>query len=186
MSESESRLLLDPSGVAASVTKLADLIAGKTPAGKKLTLIGIYNRGVPLAQRLTRELLAAGGREVQCGSIDITQYRDDLDRFSVAPKLYGSDIPFSIDDEHVILCDEVIYTGRSVRAALDELLDHGRPSQVQLAALVDRAGRELPIQPDFVALDVEVEEDERVAVRFREVDGEDCVKVQSTRIAVES
>lgn len=184
MSEPANRLLLDPSGVADAVEDLAGKISSGTPAGKRLTLIGIYNRGVPLAQRLASAIARRGEHEVQCGSIDITQYRDDLNRFEVAPKLYGSDIPFSIDDEHVILCDEVVYTGRSVRAAIDELLDHGRPSRVQLAALVDRAGRELPIQPDFVALGVEVAEGERVAVRFSEVDDEDVVMIQAVKETV--
>lgn len=181
MSEPAKRLLLDPSGVTDAVEDLAGRISSEIPAGKRLTLIGIYHRGVPLAQRLAVAIAKRGEHEVQTGSIDITQYRDDLDRFAVAPKLYGSDIPFSIDDEHVILCDEVVYTGRSVRAALDELLDHGRPSRVQLAALVDRAGRELPIQPDFVALRVEVADDERVAVRFTEVDDEDAVMIMAAK-----
>ena len=181
MSEPAKRLLLDPSGVTGAVEDLAGQINSGTPAGKRLTLIGIYHRGVPLAERLAAAIAKRGDHEVQCGSIDITQYRDDLDRFAVAPKLYGSDIPFSIDDEHVILCDEVVYTGRSVRAALDELLHHGRPSRVQLAALVDRAGRELPIQPDFVALTVEVADDERVAVRFTEVDDQDAVMIMAAK-----
>ncbi len=180
MSEPVNRILLDEAGVAEGIRNLAKTICEKNVNVERLALVGIYNRGVPLAQRLAAEIQALGSHEVDVGSIDITQYRDDLNRFAVAPRLYGSDIPFSIDDAHVILCDEVIYTGRSVRAALDELLDHGRPSAVQLAALVDRAGREFPIQPDFVALHVVVEPHERVSVRFTEVDDQDIVMVESS------
>lgn len=180
MSELVNRILLDEAGVAEGIRNLARTICEKNAGVARLALVGIYNRGVPLAQRLAAEIQALGSHEVDLGSIDITQYRDDLNTFAVAPKLYGSDIPFSIDDAHVILCDEVVFTGRSVRAALDELMDHGRPSVVQLAALVDRAGRELPIQPDFVALSVEVALNERVSVHFTEVDDEDVVMVESS------
>lgn len=167
--------------MAGAVRRLAKEIGKANRGSANLALIGIHKRGVPLAHRLAKELLAQPGMNVLVGTIDITQYRDDLALMKTVPKLEGSDIPFSIDDADVVLCDEVIYTGRSVRAALDELLDHGRPRRVQLAVLVDRAGREFPVQPDFAAHRVGLDESERVSVRFDEVDGEDAVFVQKSK-----
>ncbi len=181
---SDKRLLLDKAGMAGAVRRLAEEICKVHPPDGKLALIGIHKRGVPLARRLAAEMHARPCSAVQVGTIDITQYRDDLSTMKIAPELAGSDIPFDIDDAHVVLCDEVIYTGRSVRAALDELLDHGRPARVQLAVLVDRDGRELPIQPDYAAMTAAVGAGERVCVRFEEVDGEDVVYVQSSTAAV--
>ncbi len=112
------------------------------------------------------------------GRVDITLYRDDLRNLEMMPKLVGSDIPFDLDGRHVILFDEVIYTGRTSRAGLDELLDHGRPKKVQIAALIDRGGRELPVHADFVGRKLEVAPGQRIAVRFEEVDGEDAVYVR--------
>ena len=121
------------------------------------------------------------GKEVDIGTVDITQYRDDLQTMRVVPALEGSDISFDVDDAVIILCDEVIYTGRTTRAALDELLDFGRPRCVQLAVLVDRGGRELPLQPDFVGTQLDpasLAAGERVSVRFAECDGWDEVFVR--------
>lgn len=181
---SDKRLLLDKAAMAGAVRRLAGEICKVHRPDCKLALIGIHKRGVPLARRLAAEMRSLPCSEVKAGTIDITQYRDDLSTMKIAPELVGSDIPFDIDDAHVVLCDEVIYTGRSVRAAIDELLDHGRPARVQLAVLIDRDGREFPIQPDFVAMKAAVSADERVCVRFEEVDGEDVVYVQSSTAAV--
>lgn len=166
--------------MAGAVGRLAADIIERASGAERLVLIGIHRRGVPLSQRVAALIRERGGPEVFLGTIDITQYRDDLAMMKMAPELAGSDIPFDLDDAHVILCDEVIYTGRSVRAALDELLDHGRPGIVQLAVLVDRAGRHFPIQPEYAALKIEIPPTERVSVRFQEVDGEDAVFVQSS------
>lgn len=176
----DRRLLLDKAAMAEAVRRLAEQICEKNRGARQLALIGIHKRGVPLAYRIAAELRALNCTEVLVGTIDITQYRDDLAMMKMVPKLEGSDIPFDIDDAQVVLCDEVIFTARSVRAAIDELLDHGRPARVQLAVLIDREGREFPIQPDYVGQRVSVAADERVAVRFEEVDGDDAVHVQTS------
>lgn len=173
------RTLLTQAQMAAGVQALAQSILTANPGAESIALVGVFTRGVPLAKRIAAEIEKIGGVKVFLGTIDITQYRDDLSTFQMVPKLEGSDIAFDIDDLNVVLCDEVIYTGRSVRAALDELLNFGRPKRVQLAVLVDRCGREFPVQPDFSALKVTLAPGERVAVRFTEVDGEDACTVQT-------
>jgi pyrimidine operon attenuation protein / uracil phosphoribosyltransferase len=180
MSQHPQRLLLDKAAMARAVNRLAEEICQGSRGNGTLALIGIRKRGVPLAQRLAAAMKSKPCAQVQVGSIDITQYRDDLSLMKMVPELTGSDIPFDIDDAHVILCDEVIYTGRSVRAALDELLDHGRPAKVELAVLIDREGREFPVQPTYSAMKVAIPASERVSVRFEEVDDEDTVFVQSS------
>ena len=171
-----SRTLLTPAQMAESIADLAQKICEAHPAEEPIALVGIFTRGVPLAKRLAGELVKLGRPKPLVGTLDITQYRDDLSTFQMVPKLEGSDISFDVNDIDVVLCDEVIYTGRSVRAALDELLNYGRPRRVQLAVLVDRCGRELPVQPDYSALKVTLQPGERVAVRFAEVDasGDSC------------
>jgi pyrimidine operon attenuation protein/uracil phosphoribosyltransferase len=170
-----SRTLLTKAQMAESIAALAKSIQEAHVGAKEIALVGIFTRGVPLAKRLAAALLQSG-KKVHFGTIDITHYRDDLSTFQMVPKLEGSDIDFDLDGMEVILCDEVIYTGRSVRAALDELYNFGRPKRVQLAVLIDRCGRELPVQPDFSALKVTLQPGERVAVRFDEVDsaGDSC------------
>jgi pyrimidine operon attenuation protein/uracil phosphoribosyltransferase len=170
------RTLLTQAQMAGGVEDLANQIAQVHAGASEIALVGIHTRGVPLARRIAAALENKGGLKVHFGTIDITQYRDDLSTFQMVPKLEGSDISFDVNDIDVVLCDEVIYTGRSVRAALDELLNFGRPRRVQLAVLVDRCGRELPVQPDYSALKVTLQPGERVAVRFAEVDasGDSC------------
>ena len=175
----DERTLLTKAQMAEGVKALAKSICEANSGAESIALVGIYTRGVPLAKRIAAEIEKNGGVKVFVGTIDITQYRDDLNTFQMVPKLEGSDISFDIDDITVVLCDEVIFTGRSVRAALDELLNFGRPKRVQFAALVDRCGRELPVQPDFAALKVTLAPGERVAVRFEEVDGQDSCTVQT-------
>ena len=178
-----SRTLLTKAQMAESIAALAKSIQEAHVGAKEIALVGIFTRGVPLAKRLAAALLQSGSVKVHFGTIDITHYRDDLSTFQMVPKLEGSDIDFDLDGMEVILCDEVIYTGRSVRAALDELYNFGRPKRVQLAVLIDRCGRELPVQPDFSALKVTLQPGERVAVRFDEVDptGDSCtIETQPT------
>lgn len=172
------RLILDSAGVNRCLDEIADAIMRRWPEEEKLALVGVYNRGVPFAESLAARLIAAG-RSVETGRIDITQYRDDLHSFTVLPRLEGSGICFDLDDMVVILCDEVIYTSRTSRAALEELLDFGRPRCVQIAALVDRAGRELPFQAEFAGIRVDLPKQERVNVRFTATDGRDEVFVTS-------
>ena len=140
-------------------------------------LVGIRTRGVPLAESLAEELGKAENVSVPLGSVDITLYRDDLSTIAAQPVLKETSLPGPIDDRILILCDDVLFTGRTVRAALDELIDYGRPRAVQLAVLIDRGGRELPIQADFVGRSVSVEPDELVEVHFESTDGEDRVVV---------
>jgi len=173
------RTLLTKAEMAAGVKALARSICEANPGAESIALVGIFTRGVPLAARIAAAIHEIGGVKVLVGTIDITQHRDDLNTFQMVPKLEGSDIAFDIDGLNVVLCDEVIFTGRSVRAALDELLNFGRPKRVQLAVLVDRCGREFPVQPDFSALKVTLAPGERVAVCFEEVDGQDACTVQT-------
>jgi pyrimidine operon attenuation protein/uracil phosphoribosyltransferase len=177
MAAQERELLMDGAEVTAAIQRLAGQVAAVE--GEPLVFVGIHSRGVPLAARLAAEVSRLlGGAEIPAGTLDITQHRDDLGTLGAVPQLVGSDIPFDIDGARVLLCDEVIHTGRSIRAALSELLDFGRPARVELAVLVDRGGREFPIQPDFTAAKVELAADRRVAVRFVECDGEDAVWIE--------
>ena len=164
--------------MAACIERLALEICQGSQGAQRLALVGIHRRGVPLAQRIAAALQRQPCAEIVQGTIDVTQYRDDLQTMRRLPKLEGSDIGFDVEDANVVICDEVLYTGRTIRAALDELLSFGRPRRVQLAVLVDRGGRELPIQPDYVGLHHSVAADEHIRVQFEEVDGVDTVFVQ--------
>lgn len=158
------------------IERIAEAIRHRCETAE-LALVGVYRRGVPLAERVFR-LLEPHFSSLLIGRVDIALYRDDLKNLVTMPKLVGSDIPFDLDDKHVILFDEVIYTGRTSRAALEELLDHGRPKKVEFATLIDRGGRELPIHADYVGEFVDVPPSQRVHVHFEEVDGEDAVFVR--------
>ncbi|WP_170267038.1 bifunctional pyr operon transcriptional regulator/uracil phosphoribosyltransferase PyrR [Brevifollis gellanilyticus] len=170
------RQLLDAAGVNRCLDEIAEAIYERWKDEEKLALVGVYRRGVPFAEALGARLIAKG-LQIELGKIDITQYRDDLHSFTVLPKLEGSEIDFDLDDAVVILCDEVVYTARTSRAALEELLGFGRPRMVQIAALVDRAGRELPFTADFAGLKVDLPKEDRVRVRFAAMDGRDEVFV---------
>lgn len=174
-------LHLDQTQMAECIQRLAAAIAAAHAGADNLALVGIHKRGVPLAYRIAHRLRT--DHEIACvvGTIDITQYRDDLGSFAILPRLEGSDIPFDIDDAPVVLCDEVIFTGRSVRAAIDALMDFGRPRCVELATLIDRDGREFPIQPTYCGDRIQVPANQRVAVRFAEIedDQEDAVYIES-------
>ncbi len=172
----DPRLILDKAALQDRIQRIADSIRQRCQ-GPDLALVGIYKRGVPLAERIY-ELLKPHYQTLLLGRVDITLYRDDINRLQLAPKLVGTDIPFDLDDQHIILFDEVMQSGRTVRAALDELLDYGRPARVELAVLIDRRGREMPITPDYIGDIVQVLPSERVKVRFTEVDTEDAVYVQ--------
>ncbi len=171
--------LLDKSSMAACIDRLAEEICQGSKGASRLALVGIHRRGVPLAQRIAAAIQRGGPcAEIVQGTIDVTQYRDDLQTMKRLPKLEGSDIAFDVDDTHIVICDEVLYTGRTIRAAIDELMGFGRPRRVQLAVLVDRGGRELPIQPDYLGLYHPVTAEEHIRVQFEEVDGVDTVFVQ--------
>lgn len=160
--------MLSGEGVAEKIRELAAAIRRR--CGDEVpAFVGVYTRGVTLAKRV-KEALKAEWPEVQLGTLDISLYRDDLDDLEKAPKLESSEIPFSLDGARVVIFDEVMFTGRTARAALDVLMDYGRPSRVELAVLVDRGNRELPLQPDYVGLKVETNRGDHVAVQFAEDD----------------
>jgi len=171
--------LLDPAGIAETIEGLAESIRERC-AGQDVALVGIYTRGVTLARRVS-EVLAARGCDYPVGTLDISLYRDDFDnRGSDLPSLESSDVPFALDGTRVILFDEVIFTGRTIRAALDGLMDYGRPAKIELAVLVDRGRREIPIQPDYVGRRVETTLNQYVKVRFQEDDGKEGVYLVTT------
>ena len=173
MSESGDNVreaILSPEEISAGVADLARQIAYRC-AGDEVAFVGIYTRGVTLARRVA-EALKVQGLTYPVGTLDISLYRDDFyNRGADLPKLESSDVPFALDGIRVILFDEVIFTGRTIRAALDGLMDYGRPAKIELAVLVDRGHREIPIQPDYVANRIGTTRDQRVKVRFREDDG---------------
>ncbi len=154
---------------------LADRAAALVGDPERTALVGIRTRGVPLAQRLAQRWQTRYGWQLPIGAVDITLYRDDLDIAPRWPVLKGTEIEFPVDDRVILLVDDVLYTGRTVRAAMDALCDLGRPKAIRLVVLVDRGGRELPIQPDAVALRVDATPRERIEVRLREIDGEDGI-----------
>jgi pyrimidine operon attenuation protein/uracil phosphoribosyltransferase len=153
--------------------------AGALPG---LALVGVRRGGVPLAERLRAEIARSTGVTPPIGTLDIALYRDDLARRGVAPVVGPTDVPFPVDGRTLVLADDVLYTGRTVRAALDEIVDFGRPRRVWLAVLVDRGGRELPVAADFAGAQLEVPEEEEVQVRWREAGApEDAVVIRARR-----
>ena len=178
-------VVMDADRVGRSLMRIAHEILERHRGAGNLALIGIRARGVPLAERLAANLKSAGGLDVPTGSLDITLYRDDLMRHQVGPQpiLRRTDIPFSIDGKTILLVDDVLYTGRTIRAALDALIDFGRPSAIQLVVLVDRGHRELPIRADYVGRNVPTSRQQSVQVRVQEIDGRDEVDVDEVEAA---
>ncbi|MBI4574989.1 MAG: bifunctional pyr operon transcriptional regulator/uracil phosphoribosyltransferase PyrR [Planctomycetes bacterium] len=178
------RVILDAEGMGRVLEDVAARVAGGESAdGPGTVLVGVRRRGVPLAERLRRLLEARDGRERPVGALDITLYRDDFAREGLQPEVGATDIAFDLTDRRVVLVDDVLYTGRTVRAALTQLADFGRPYRVELAVLVDRGHRELPIQADHVGLRVTTDREDRVEVRLEEVDGQDRVELLRGRRA---
>ena len=173
----EKAQVLDATALDRALTRIAHEILEKNGGAKNLTFVGLRTRGVTLAQRLMAKITAIDGASPPVGTLDITLYRDDLGMRG-APVIRGTDIPFSIKDKTVILVDDVLFTGRTIRAALDALIDLGRPQMIQLAILVDRGHRELPIRPDYIGKNLPTSRRESVAVRLMEHDGEDRVVIE--------
>lgn len=165
---------LDATQMEETLRRLAGELKGLGPEG--LVLLGIRSRGLPLAERLGEML----GGQVPVGALDITLYRDDLNESLGSPLVRPTEIPFPLKDRTVVLVDDVLHTGRTIRAALDALLDFGRPKAVRLCVLVDRGGRELPIQADFTGLKLETRPGQRINVRVKEIDGEDSVTLSTS------
>jgi pyrimidine operon attenuation protein / uracil phosphoribosyltransferase len=172
---------MDGDRLARSLTRIAHEIVERNRGIEDLALVGIRERGVPIARRIARQLLEITGRQVPTGALDITLYRDDLMLQAVGPQplVRSTDIPFDLDDRVILLVDDVLYTGRTIRAALDALIDFGRPKAIQLVVLVDRGHRELPIKADYVGKNVPTSRRESIQVRLEEVDGHDEVVIQA-------
>ena len=172
------RRVLDADGLRRALTRIAHEIVERNGGVDGLVLVGIRSRGVPLANRLAALIKQHEATPVPVGSLDITFYRDDLTKLAHAPIVKRSDLEIDVEGRVVVLIDDVLYTGRTVRAALDALTDHGRPRAVRLATLVDRGHRELPIRPDFVGKNLPTSVDEIVHVRLRETDDDDEVVIE--------
>ncbi len=170
-------ILMDSERISRSLTRIAHEIVERNRGVGDLALVGVRTRGVPIARRLAASLREITGVEVATGALDITLYRDDLMKTAVGPQpiVRRTEIPFSIDDRHIVLVDDVLYTGRTIRAALDALIDFGRPKTIQLVVLVDRGHRELPIKADYVGKNVPTSRRETIHVRLAEIDGRDDV-----------
>ncbi len=169
---------LDADAIARCVKRIArEIVEHRDRDSGPLALIGIVRRGASLAQRLAVELHSSGVADTPVGTLDISSYRDDGRGAPGDPRIIGRDIPFSIDGARVILVDDVLYTGRTVRAALTALADLGRPDSIQLAVLIDRGQRELPIRADYVGKNIAAQPDQRVYVRLNEIDGVDAVVI---------
>lgn len=170
--------LMDDKAINRILTRIAHEILEKNKGASDIILIGIKTRGVPLANRLAEKIKFIEDTTVPVGMVDITLYRDDLSKETIDPVIHGSKINFDINDKTVILIDDVLYTGRTVRAALDALVDIGRPRNIQLAVLVDRGHRELPIRADYVGKNVPTSRDEVVNVKLEEVDKDNYVIIE--------
>lgn len=167
----EKAQLMSASEIDRTLVRLAHEILEKTENLDKLALIGIRRRGVPLAQRLAAKITSLEKREIPVGILDITFYRDDLSTVAERPVVSKTDIPFDITGKDILLMDDVLYTGRTIRAAMDALFDKGRPSRIQLLVLIDRGHRELPIEARYVGRMVQTSDSEIIEVKFQEIDG---------------
>jgi len=170
----KNKIIMDAAAVERSITRLSHEIL-ENNNNNKIVLVGIHRRGVPLALRIRKKINEISGLNIQQGSLDITFHRDDFRERLVVPQVRGTDISFSLDGKVVILIDDVLYTGRTIRASLDELNSFGRAAKVQLAVLVDRGHRELPIKADFIGKSIPTHEGEHVSVTLKETDKQDSV-----------
>jgi pyrimidine operon attenuation protein / uracil phosphoribosyltransferase len=174
-------VVMDADRISRALTRIAHEIIERNHGIAGVSLVGVRSRGVPLARRIAAVLGQVSGEEATTGALDITLYRDDLMRSAVGPQpiVRKTEIPFSIDNRTIVLVDDVLYTGRTTRAALDAVIDFGRPKAIQLVVLVDRGHRELPIKADYVGKNVPTSRQESVRVRLTEIDGVDEVLVEA-------
>ncbi len=180
MKVSEKAQIMDATAIQRALTRVAHEIIEKNKGTANLVLIGLRSRGVDLARRLSQRLKEIDGGQIPVGALDITLYRDDLGKAGRHPTVRKTEITFSIEDKKVILVDDVLYTGRTTRAAMDGLMDLGRPRAIQLAVLVDRGHRELPIRADYVGKNVPTAKTEQVQVMLQEEDGVDRVVIMES------
>jgi pyrimidine operon attenuation protein/uracil phosphoribosyltransferase len=180
MPDTKSAVVMDADRISRTLTRIAHEIVERNKGVEDLALVGVRTRGVHIARRLARTLREITQTDIPTGALDITLYRDDLMRYAVGPQplVRRTEIPFSIDDKKILLVDDVLYTGRTTRAALDALIDFGRPKAIQLIVLVDRGHRELPIKADYVGKNLPTNPEESVRVRLQETDGQDEVVLQ--------
>ena len=176
-------VVMDADRMARTLTRIAHEILERNRGVDELALVGIRTRGVPIARRLAQSIYDVNRHQVPTGALDITLYRDDLMRHPVGPQpvVRRTEIPFSIDDKRILLVDDVLYTGRTIRAALYALIDFGRPKAIQLVVLVDRGHRELPIKADYVGKNLPTSLSQSVQVHLTEIDGRDEVEIQEER-----
>jgi len=175
-------VVIDGDRMGRTLTRIAHEILERNRGVEELALVGIRRRGVPLAKRLAAIIKDINHHEVPTGALDITLYRDDLMRHAVGaqPVIRRTEIPFSIDDKRILLVDDVLYTGRTIRAALDALIEFGRPRSIQLVVLVDRGHRELPIKADYVGKNLPTSLSQSVQVHLQEIDGRDEVEIRES------
>ncbi len=175
MAREKIETVLDERGIARAVTRISHEILERNAGAETLVLIGILSRGADIAKRIAEKIKEIEGIDVPVGLMDINLYRDDVHSKLDQPVIQRTEILFNVVDRNVILVDDVLYTGRTIRAALDQIIDFGRPRSIQLAVLIDRGHRELPIRPDFVGKNIPTSNDDRVLVRLKEKDNEEAV-----------
>jgi len=173
----EKAEIMDKKGIMRALTRIGHEIIEKNRGVENVALIGIRTRGVPLANRIREKIAQVEGFEIPLGILDITLYRDDLSYKINKPIIHKTEITFDVNERIIVLVDDVLYTGRTVRAALDAIMDLGRPQAIQLAVLIDRGHRELPIRADYVGKNVPTSKNEIIQVKLKEVDGEDRVVI---------
>ncbi|MCX6828863.1 MAG: bifunctional pyr operon transcriptional regulator/uracil phosphoribosyltransferase PyrR [candidate division Zixibacteria bacterium] len=177
MTKEKIETLMDEKDIARAIIRISHEILEKNSGAETLVLIGILNRGADIAKRVADRIKEIEGIEIPVGLMDINLYRDDVHSKLDQPVIQRTEILFDVVDRNVILVDDVLFTGRTIRAALDQIIDFGRPRSIQLAVLIDRGHRELPIRPDFVGKNIPTSKDDRVLVRLMEKDGQEIVVV---------
>lgn len=177
--EAKQTYIEDATSISSSIKRISHEIIEKNAGGEDVVLVGIRTRGEPLAERFKVLIQENTGREILLGALDITFHRDDFRERLVVPKVEGTHIDFSLDDKNVILVDDVLYTGRTIRSAMEALMSFGRPKKIQLAVLVDRGHREMPIKADYVGKNIPTSDGEHVRVLLKEIDGKDAVVLMS-------
>jgi pyrimidine operon attenuation protein/uracil phosphoribosyltransferase len=173
------KVIMTEEDIKRTLARIAHEIIERNKVVEQLILVGMHTRGVPLAKRLAANIEEFTGAKIAVGSLDISLYRDDLSSLELQPTVKNTDIPVSVDDKSIVLVDDVLYTGRSIRAAMDALTDLGRPRSIQLAVLVDRGHRELPIRADYVGKNIPSSKHEEIKVKLKESDGVDEVAIIS-------
>ncbi len=177
--EAKQTFIEDAASIRSSIKRISHEIVEKNAGGEEVVLVCIRTRGEPLAERFKALIQENTGREILLGALDITFHRDDYRERLVVPKVEGTHIDFSLDDKNVILVDDVLYTGRTIRSAMEALMTFGRPKKIQLAVLVDRGHREMPIKADYVGKNIPTNDGEHVTVLLKEIDGKDAVVLMS-------